>query len=97
MRLFSSPATPFGRMATVTIHECGLAGRVEVVHASGTPLDPGTMPVAQNPLGKIPVLVLTDDAGAPDLNNLYWNMSIWGNYNVVLMQTDLTLVRESVQ
>lgn len=60
MRLFSSPATPFGRMATVTIHECGLAGRVEVVHASGTPLDPGTMPVAQNPLGKIPVLELDD-------------------------------------
>jgi hypothetical protein len=26
----------------------------------------------------------------PDLNNLYWNMSLWGDYNVVLMQTDLS-------
>ena len=33
---------------------------------------------------------LTDELGDPDLSNLYWNMSLWGNYNVVLMQTDLT-------
>ncbi|NBP85802.1 MAG: DUF4185 domain-containing protein, partial [Mycobacteriaceae bacterium] len=33
---------------------------------------------------------LVDDAGEPDLNNLYWNMSLWGNYNVALMQTDLS-------
>ena len=33
---------------------------------------------------------LTDDGGDPDVNNLYWNMSLWDNYNVVLMQTDLS-------
>jgi hypothetical protein len=33
---------------------------------------------------------LTDSAGNPDVNNLYWNMSIWGDYNVVMMQTDLS-------
>ncbi len=32
---------------------------------------------------------LTDSGGDPDISNLYWNMSLWGNYNVVLMQTDL--------
>lgn len=32
---------------------------------------------------------LTDAGGDPDISNLYWNMSLWGNYNVVLMQTDL--------
>jgi hypothetical protein len=32
---------------------------------------------------------LTDSNGDPDISNLYWNMSIWSNYNVVLMQTDL--------
>jgi hypothetical protein len=32
---------------------------------------------------------LTDSNGDPDVSNLYWNMSIWSNYNVVLMQTDL--------
>ena len=34
--------------------------------------------------------LLTDAAGDPDLSTLYWNMSIWSNYNVVLMQTDLS-------
>jgi hypothetical protein len=33
---------------------------------------------------------LTDKNGDPDVSNLYWNMSLWGNYNVVLMQTDLS-------
>jgi len=33
---------------------------------------------------------LTDSNGDPDVSNLYWNMSIWSNYNVVLMQTDLS-------
>jgi hypothetical protein len=32
---------------------------------------------------------LTDGNGDSDISNLYWNMSIWSNYNVVLMQTDL--------
>lgn len=34
--------------------------------------------------------MLEDDNGDPDVNNLYWNMSLWGDYNVVLMQTDLS-------
>jgi hypothetical protein len=33
---------------------------------------------------------LTDANGDPDVSNLYWDMSLWGNYNVVLMQTDLS-------
>ena len=33
---------------------------------------------------------LTDASGNPDLSTLYWNMSIWSNYNVVLMKTDLS-------
>ncbi len=33
---------------------------------------------------------LTDSNGDPDVSNLYWDMSLWGNYNVVLMQTDLS-------
>ena len=32
---------------------------------------------------------LVDGDGDPDVTNLYWNMSLWDNYNVVLMQTDL--------
>jgi len=37
--------------------------------------------------------LLTDSAGDPDVNNLYWNMSIWGDYNVVMMQTDLSQLK----
>jgi hypothetical protein len=33
---------------------------------------------------------LTDAGGNADVKNLYWNMSLWGNYNVVLMKTDLS-------
>ncbi|WP_193048006.1 DUF4185 domain-containing protein [Mycolicibacterium baixiangningiae] len=33
---------------------------------------------------------LKDANNQPDLNNLYWNMSLWGDYNVTLMQTDLS-------
>ena len=32
---------------------------------------------------------ITDGTG-PDVSNLYCNMSLWGNYNVVLMKTDLS-------
>jgi glutathione S-transferase len=44
----------------VLIHEAGLDDRVSVVGAAGSPLDPGSMPLAQNPLGKIPALDLGD-------------------------------------
>lgn len=60
MRLYHSPASPFARKVMVLLHECGRAGEVELVAAAGTPLAPGSMPVEQNPLGKIPVLERPD-------------------------------------
>ena len=39
---------------------------------------------------------LTDAAGDPDVSNLYWNMSLWGNYNVVLMKTDITALKTTL-
>jgi len=36
---------------------------------------------------------LTDSSGETDDGNLYWNMSIWSNYNVVLMKTDLSALQ----
>ncbi len=44
----------------ITLHETGQSGDVQVVMASGTPLDSVRMPLAQNPLGKIPVLERND-------------------------------------
>lgn len=64
MQLFTSPTTPFGRKVMVMIHESGLADRVQVHHVSGTPLDPGSMPLDQNPLGKIPALIPEDGGPA---------------------------------
>jgi glutathione S-transferase len=63
MRLFTSPTTPFGRKVRVAVIEAGLTDRVDIEVVSGTPLDPGTMPLDRNPLGKIPALQ-RDDGGA---------------------------------
>ncbi len=62
MKLFYSPASPFVRKVMVLLAETGQLDAVEVVGATGTPIDPGTMPVDHNPLGKIPALVT--DSGA---------------------------------
>lgn len=66
MRLYHSPTTPYGRKVMVLLIETGQAGEVEVVFAAGTPLDPGTQPVALNPLGKIPALELDDGTALYD-------------------------------
>ena len=58
MKLFHSPATPFGRKVMAVLHETGQLAQVEVVGVSGTPLATGTLPVDLNPLGKIPALQL---------------------------------------
>ena len=60
LRLHQSPTSPFARMVLVTLRETGLIERVALIPASGTPLDPGTAPLAQNPLGKIPTLERDD-------------------------------------
>lgn len=60
MRLYHAPASPFVRKVMVLLHEAGAADRVEIVPVSGTPLDPGSLPVDRNPLGKIPALERPD-------------------------------------
>lgn len=60
MKLYHAPASPFVRKVMVLLHEAGAADRVTLVPASGHPLDPGTMPVDRNPLGKIPALERPD-------------------------------------
>ena len=60
MRLYHAPASPFVRKVMVLLHETGATGRVTLVPASGNPLDPGTLPVDRNPLGKIPALERPD-------------------------------------
>lgn len=60
MQLYTSPATPFGRKAMLMLLETGLAAQTTLHEVGGSPLDPGSLPVDRNPLGKIPALVLED-------------------------------------
>lgn len=60
MKLYHAPASPFVRKVMVLLHEAKAADRVSLVPVSGNPLDPGTMPVDRNPLGKIPALERPD-------------------------------------
>jgi glutathione S-transferase len=60
MKLFAAPASPFARKAVVVMLEAGLEDKVVVVPAAGNAVDPGTMPVDVNPLGKIPALLCDD-------------------------------------
>lgn len=55
--------SPYARKVLVCAHELGLAGRLEVVHHETSPTNRNDAVFAQNPLGKVPVL-LTQDAGA---------------------------------
>ncbi|MGI9415725.1 MAG: glutathione S-transferase family protein [Hyphomicrobiales bacterium] len=61
MKLHHNPASPFVRMVLVTAHEAGLADRIEHV-STGVflPNQPHDGVIGDNPLGKIPALVLDD-------------------------------------
>ena len=58
MDLVISPTSPYARKVRIVRLEKGLQDRVQVVTAS--PLAPGSRAVIQNPLGKVPSLILDD-------------------------------------
>lgn len=60
MKLYFSPTSPYVRKVMVLLHETGQLDNVELVAASGTPIDAGTMPLSLNPLGKVPALERAD-------------------------------------
>jgi glutathione S-transferase len=60
--LYHSPASPYVRKVMVVLHETGQLGAVRLAPATGTPIDPASMPVGHNPLGKIPALEREDGA-----------------------------------
>ena len=61
MKLHHNPASPFVRMVVVTAHEAGLIDDMELV-STGVflPHQPHEGVIGDNPLGKIPALVLDD-------------------------------------
>jgi glutathione S-transferase len=66
MRLYQSRTSPFVRKVIVVLHETGQFGRVELVESGGNPVDPGTIPLARNPLGKLPTLEREDGTALYD-------------------------------
>jgi glutathione S-transferase len=64
LTLRSSPASPFGRKVKISADLLGLIDRIEISEADT--LDPNDALRQQNPLGKIPVLVLPDGTSLYD-------------------------------
>jgi glutathione S-transferase len=60
MKLHWSPRSPFVRKVMVAAHELGLADRIETVRTVVAMVKPARELLPENPLGKIPTLVLAD-------------------------------------
>lgn len=56
MKLYFNAASPYVRKVMMVLHETSQLSDVEIIAAHGTPVAPGSMPIAQNPLGKLPTL-----------------------------------------
>lgn len=57
MQLLYQTHSPYARKVLVFAHEAGLADRLQVVHHETSPTRRNAQVFAQNPLGKVPVLV----------------------------------------
>jgi glutathione S-transferase len=64
MILRSGPASPFGRQVTIALSLLGLENQVRIERADT--MDPKDTVRAQNPLGKIPVLIAEDGTALHD-------------------------------
>jgi glutathione S-transferase len=60
LTLHHSHASPYARKVMIVLHETGQLDQIAIAPAAGSPVDPGTMPVGANPLGKIPALERPD-------------------------------------
>jgi len=57
MKLLYQTHSPYARKALVFAHEVGIADRLEVVHHETSPTRRNEAVYAENPLGKVPVLI----------------------------------------
>jgi glutathione S-transferase len=60
LRLHWSPRSPFVRKVMIAAHETGTVGRIETVRTKVAMVAPNRALLPDNPLGKIPTLVLPD-------------------------------------
>ncbi|HUA26247.1 MAG TPA: glutathione S-transferase [Steroidobacteraceae bacterium] len=66
MQLYFNPASPYVRKVCVTAHELGLSDRLERTSITLSPVSPHEGVRANNPIGKIPTLVLEDGTALYD-------------------------------
>jgi glutathione S-transferase len=57
MKLLYQTHSPYARKALVFAHEAGIADRIEVIHQETSPTKRNETVFAENPLGKVPVLI----------------------------------------
>jgi glutathione S-transferase len=57
MKLLYQTHSPYARKALVFAHEAGVASSIEVIHQETSPTQRNALVFAENPLGKVPVLV----------------------------------------
>lgn len=63
MKLLYQTHSPYARKVLVFAHEAGLASQLQVIHQETSPTQKNATVFAQNPLGKVPVL-LRDEGSA---------------------------------
>lgn len=66
MKLYYAPASPFVRKVLIALRETNLLDQVEMVPVTVSPIAPGDVVPAHNPLGKIPCLELDDGTALYD-------------------------------
>lgn len=66
MKLYHAAASPFVRKVLIALHETNLLDQVELVPVTVSPIAPGDIVPARNPLGKIPCLELPDGTALYD-------------------------------
>jgi len=59
--LYHNPASPFVRKVRVVASECGVTNQLQLEEIALTPVSTPDVIAAENPLGKIPSLVLDND------------------------------------
>ena len=66
MRLHWSPRSPFVRKVMIVVHECGLVDRIACVRTVAATSKPHAELMKDNPLSKIPTLILDDGSALYD-------------------------------
>ncbi|HEX8301143.1 glutathione S-transferase family protein [Sphingomonas sp.] len=78
MRLHWSPFSPFVRKVLVVAHEHGIADRIRLVRTPASMSSANAAILPDNPLGRLPTLVLPDGTGIFDSRVIYRHLDSIG-------------------